>query len=110
MADPDLQIGGGGGGARGGAGAGHPDPEIRGGGPGLQNIFFALRASVWSKNKGGGGLAPSPGSATEHRFELCYADFKGFQETAPKPHPRHCMDAEMTYYVHSPWDLTRLTQ
>ena len=32
----------------------HPDPEIRGGG---------LRASVWSKNKGGGGGLPgrSPG-------------------------------------------------
>ena len=40
----------------------HPDPEIRGGG---------LRASVWSKNKGGGGAdsravlpGRSPGSAT----------------------------------------------
>ena len=37
-------------------GAGHPDPEIRGG-PGLQKkIFLALRASVWSKNK----KAPPP--------------------------------------------------
>ena len=34
---------------------GHPDPEIRGGG-------LALRASVWSKNKGDPG--PFPGSAT----------------------------------------------
>ena len=38
----------------------HPDPEIRGRGGGVwmrsQNFFFpALRASVWSKNKGGGG-------------------------------------------------------
>ena len=39
-------------------GAGHPDPEIRGG-PGLQKkIFLALRASVWSKNK----KAPPPGA------------------------------------------------
>ena len=59
VADPDLQIGG--------RGGGHPDPEIRGK-PGLKKIFFsALRASVWSKNKRGGGWAPlgfSPGSAT----------------------------------------------
>ena len=53
MADPDLQIrrGGGGGGAR------------------KKKIFFAARwSSVWSKNKGGGGVGhqgPSPGSATE---------------------------------------------
>ena len=38
-----------------------PDLQIRGG-PGLQkNFFFALRASVWSKNKGGGGGGGSPG-------------------------------------------------
>ena len=50
-------------------GESHPDPQIRG--PGLQKNFFpALRASVWSKNKRGGGggvpgpLGPSPGSAT----------------------------------------------
>ena len=43
-------------------GPGHPDPEIKGGG--LKKIFFStLRASVWSKNKGG-GLGPSPGSTT----------------------------------------------
>ena len=44
-------------------GGGHPDPEIRGR-AGL--IFFpALRASVWSKNKGGPGPpGPSPGCAT----------------------------------------------
>ena len=42
----------------------HPDPEIRGRGVWMrsQNFFFpALRASVWSKNKrgGGGSLDPS---------------------------------------------------
>ena len=42
------------------------DLQIRGGGGGrgcLKHFFSALRASVWSKNKGGGG--GSPGSATE---------------------------------------------
>ena len=36
----------------------HPDPEIRGWGRGgsLQNFFWVLWASVWSKN--GGGWAP----------------------------------------------------
>ena len=45
MLDPDLEI----------RGSGHPDPYIRGGGglPPLQ-IFLAARASLWSKNKGGG--------------------------------------------------------
>ena len=39
------------------------DLQIRGGGGGcLKHFFSALRASVWSKNKGGGD---SPGSATE---------------------------------------------
>ena len=52
--DPDLQI-------TGGRAPGHPDPEIRGGGAGLQKNFSALWASVWSKNKRGG---PSPRSAT----------------------------------------------
>ena len=43
MADPGPSDKGGG---------GHPDPEIRSG-DGLQKkIFSALRASVWSKNKG----------------------------------------------------------
>ena len=46
----------------------HPDPEIRGRGGGVwmrsQNFFFpALRASVWSKNKGGRG-GGVPGSVT----------------------------------------------
>ena len=33
-------------------GPGHPDPEIRGGGQSPKKFFSALRASVWSKNKG----------------------------------------------------------
>ena len=48
VADPDLQIRGRG---------GHPDPEIKGGGRGgglKKKSFLALRASVWSENKGGG--------------------------------------------------------
>ena len=54
LADPDLQIRGVGG------GAGHPEPEIRAG-PRLQkNIFSALLASFWSKNKVGGGGEPGP--------------------------------------------------
>ena len=43
----------------------HPDPEIRGRGGcgcGLKIFFPALRASVWSKNKGGRGGVP--GSVT----------------------------------------------
>ena len=59
MADPDLQIRG--------EGGGHLDPEIRGR-PGLKKyIFSALRASVWSKNKGGG---PFPGSATDVEAQI----------------------------------------
>ena len=45
---PDLQIRG---------GPGKPDPEIRGAAV-SKKCFSALRASVWSKNKGGGGRAP----------------------------------------------------
>ena len=48
-ADPDLQVGG---------GAGHPDPELEGGGS-QKNFFSAPRASIWSKNKGGPG-SPMP--------------------------------------------------
>ena len=49
-------------------GGGLLDPEIRGGGGGvLKKIVSSLRASVWSKNKGGlGPLGPSPGSATAY--------------------------------------------
>ena len=59
MANPDLQIR---------EGPGHPDPEIMGRGGGGEEgclspkkIFSALRASVWSNNKGGSGPpGPSP--------------------------------------------------
>ena len=44
-------------GGRGGRGAGHPDAEIRGGARSQKQIFSALWASVWSKNKGG---SPAP--------------------------------------------------
>ena len=52
MADPDLQITGGGG--------VHPRPEIREGEGGRppKKIFSALRASFWSKNKGGSRAPP----------------------------------------------------
>ena len=47
-------------------GGGHPDPEIRG--AVSQKYILAFRASVWSKDKGGGGgqapWLPLPGSAT----------------------------------------------
>ena len=48
MADADLQI----------RRTGHPDPEIRG--SRSQTNFLALRASVWSKNKGGPGHPGPP--------------------------------------------------
>ena len=49
--DPYLQIRGGG---------GRPNPEMGGGGAGLQKNFLALRASVWSnKNRGRPLLDPS---------------------------------------------------
>ena len=93
MADPDLQISGGGG----GGGPGHPAPEIRGG-PDLKiNFFRPFGPQSGLKIRGAGPPGPFPGSATEHCFELCYAALKGFQETAPKPHPRHCIDVEMKY-------------
>ena len=50
VVDRDLQLRGGGG--------GHPDPEIREGGGSVKKIFWALQASVWSKNKGGGWGCP----------------------------------------------------
>ena len=48
----------------GGEGSSHLDPEISGG-PGSKKFFWALQASIWSKNKGGGTghPGPSPGSA-----------------------------------------------
>ena len=64
MTDPEIRI------RRGG---GLPDSEIRRGKPGFQKkVFSALRASVWSKNKGwgggggfGGAAGPSLRSATD---------------------------------------------
>ena len=50
MTDPDFQIRGGG---------GHLDPEIRGA-QSPKQFFLALRASFWSKNKGGRPLGPLP--------------------------------------------------
>ena len=40
-----------------GRGGGHPDPEI-GEGAVSKKFISALWASVWSKNKGGGGRPP----------------------------------------------------
>ena len=54
VAEPDLQMKGGGG----GGGGGHPDPEIRR--AVSKKIISAFRASVWSKDKGGGGRPPWP--------------------------------------------------
>ena len=56
MGDPYPQISG-------GRGCGHPDPEgemrVGGGGTaGSKNFFSDVRASVWSKNKGGPPLYP----------------------------------------------------
>ena len=56
LADPDLQI------RRVGGGAGHPEPEIRAGPRLKKNIFSALRASYWSKNKVRGGGSRAPGA------------------------------------------------
>ena len=55
MEDQALQIRGGGGG---GGVPSHPDPEIRGGV--VSKNFFSQFASVWSKNKGGGGDHRAP--------------------------------------------------
>ena len=41
-------------------GAWSPRPLDKGGGAVSKKIFSALRASVWSKNEGGGGVAPRP--------------------------------------------------
>ena len=48
------------------------DLQIRGGGGGLKHFFSALRASVWSKNKGGGGalLDPPLRTTAEHFVHL----------------------------------------
>ena len=78
MANPELQI-------RGGGGSGHPDPEMRGGGTVLKNVFSALRASVWSKNKGRPPSLDPPVSRNPNCFQMffkmyamqmaCFTDF-----------------------------------
>ena len=57
MPHPDLEIRGG----------GQPDPWIKGG-PVSPKLFSVLLASVWSKNKEGGGRGPLPWIS--HRFLL----------------------------------------
>ena len=65
MADPDLQIRVGGGGRGGGGGVvGIPDPEKKGGGPGLPKKFFSPFGPHFAR-KIRGGRAGRPGSATE---------------------------------------------
>ena len=56
VADPDLQIAGGGRSSR---------PWNKGGGSVSKKFFSALRASFWSKNKGGGPPPRAAGSATD---------------------------------------------
>ena len=56
----------------GGGGFRHPDPEI-GGGCGLKKNL-ALWASVWSTNKGGGGMGPLGPSAEVLIMTLHYLD------------------------------------
>ena len=64
VADPDFLMRGGGGG--GGGGSKKPG-EMGGGGLSQKEVFSALWASVWSKNKVGG---PSPGFATVGTYKL----------------------------------------
>ena len=52
----------------GGGGGGHPDPE-KWRGTVSKKMFFGHWASVWAKNKGGGGGA-SPGYATDKNLAL----------------------------------------
>ena len=54
MGNLHLQMGGGGG------VSGHPDTDMRGKGRSQKNFFSALRASVWSTNKGGGEAPWAP--------------------------------------------------
>ena len=64
MPDPDLKMGGGGGG-RGEGGGGGREGGRGGVGKSSKKPFSALRASVWSKNKGGPKPPPRAlGSAT----------------------------------------------
>ena len=72
VADPDLQIS---------VGPGHPDPEIRGGEGGAvsKNFFLSvLRASFWSKNKGGPG-PPGPSLGTKGITTLPFSSNAAFK-------------------------------
>ena len=51
--DPDLEI-------RGGGGGGRSSRPLDSGERSPKKVFSALRASVWSKNKGGGPGPPGP--------------------------------------------------
>ena len=65
MQDPDLRDKGGG---------RSSGPLDKAGGRSPKKIFSALRASVWTKNKGGGGggapPGPYPGSGTGYIYEI----------------------------------------
>ena len=71
-------------------GGGHPDPEMGVGG-GLQKIFSALWASVWSQNKEGGPgpAGPSTRSATAIPDSFC-ATTKIIQDRAPVNTKERC--------------------
>ena len=73
VADPDLQI----------RGPWSSRPWDKGGGGGSQKKVFALRASVWSKHRGGGAASPgpSPWSATDCVLFLIYSGY--VQEVDP---------------------------
>ena len=58
-----------GGGGR--VGGGHLDPEIRGA-RSQKKLFSALRASVWSKNRGGGGRPPWASPLHPPLMPLCF--------------------------------------
>ena len=62
-------------------GAGHPDTEIREGGPGRQKIFFGPsgQASVWSKNKRGAQASQAP------PLDLPLLDTKWVVDHSPTP-------------------------
>ena len=96
MADPDLHIRGEGGG-RGGEEGGHPDPEIRGAGTGLQKKFF-----FWSKNKGEARAppGPSPRSATVY--------YMAFLAVVPKKFRYAGIFLSVTYKSKESWSREKI--
>ena len=63
-----------------------PDLEIRGegaGGRSPKKIFSAIRASAWSKNKGGPGPPGPPGSTTGNPYPFIYLTPK-FRSEPPR--------------------------